>query len=162
MADYFQVELSSGVAAAIALGHASETLALERGQIYPIPGTNPHLMGITDWRGRLLWVLDLGSLLGLPKLSRRSSERLTLLAVANPKPVKQQLACAVETIAAIVSLESLGPVPGELKPRVRSLLTGMGAIGPRPVAVLDVPAIFAALQSPGMAANRRPVTAVEG
>lgn len=161
MTDYFQVKLSSGIAAAIALAHASETLALERAQICPIPGANPHLMGIADWRGRLLWVLDLSSLLGLPKLSRRSSDRLTLLAIAREKPVKQQLACAVERIEAIVSLESLAPVPRELKPRVRSLLSGIGAIGSGPVAVLDVTAIFAALQAPAIAAHRRPVVSVE-
>ncbi|GBF83604.1 chemotaxis signal transduction protein [Aphanothece sacrum FPU3] len=53
----------------------TEVLTVPLGQIVPIPHMPPWVMGIYNWRGEILWMVDLGHLLGLNSL-----------ASTNPKP----------------------------------------------------------------------------
>ena len=43
----------------------TEVLKIAVGQIVPIPQMPPWVMGVYNWRGNILWMLDLGQLLGL-------------------------------------------------------------------------------------------------
>jgi positive phototaxis protein PixI len=44
----------------------AEILNIPVEQITPIPALPPWVMGVYNWRGEILWVVDLGNLLGLP------------------------------------------------------------------------------------------------
>ena len=43
----------------------TEVLKIQFGQIVPIPQMQPWVMGVYNWRGDILWMLDLGDLIGL-------------------------------------------------------------------------------------------------
>lgn len=43
----------------------TEVLKIQFGQIVPIPQMPPWVMGVYNWRGDILWMLDLGHLIGL-------------------------------------------------------------------------------------------------
>jgi positive phototaxis protein PixI len=43
----------------------TEVLTIPIGTIVPIPHLPPWVMGVYNWRGKILWMLDLGHLLGL-------------------------------------------------------------------------------------------------
>ncbi len=43
----------------------TEVLKIPVGQIVPIPHMPPWVMGVYNWRGNILWMLDLGHLFGL-------------------------------------------------------------------------------------------------
>jgi positive phototaxis protein PixI len=43
----------------------SEVLTIALGEIVPIPHLPPWVMGVYNWRGEILWMVDLGLLLGL-------------------------------------------------------------------------------------------------
>ncbi|NJO41517.1 MAG: chemotaxis protein CheW [Cyanobacteria bacterium RU_5_0] len=45
--------------------HLTEVLSVPIGQIVPIPHTPPWVMGVYNWRGEILWMVDLGHLCGL-------------------------------------------------------------------------------------------------
>ncbi|MCS6959105.1 MAG: chemotaxis protein CheW [Pseudanabaenaceae cyanobacterium SKYGB_i_bin29] len=45
-----------------------EVISLSVDRLSPIPATPPYTMGVTNWRGEVLWVLDLSALLGLEPL----------------------------------------------------------------------------------------------
>ncbi len=42
----------------------TEVLTIPSGQIIPIPHMPPWVMGVYNWRGEILWMVDLGHLLG--------------------------------------------------------------------------------------------------
>ena len=42
-----------------------EVLTIPIGQIVPIPHVPPWVMGVYNWRGEILWMIDLGQLVGL-------------------------------------------------------------------------------------------------
>jgi positive phototaxis protein PixI len=43
----------------------TEVLTIKRGEIVPIFQMEPWVMGVYNWRGEILWMVDLGHLLGL-------------------------------------------------------------------------------------------------
>jgi positive phototaxis protein PixI len=47
------------------LKQITEVLKIQLGQIMPIPQMPAWVMGVYNWRGDILWMLDLGQLLGL-------------------------------------------------------------------------------------------------
>lgn len=49
----------------------TEVLTIPRGQIVPIFQMPPWVMGVYNWRGEILWMLDLGHLVGLTPLHQQ-------------------------------------------------------------------------------------------
>lgn len=45
-----------------------EVLSLSSDRLSPIPDTPSSTMGVTNWRGEVLWVIDLSALMGLEPL----------------------------------------------------------------------------------------------
>lgn len=158
--DYFHVELRRAVQLAVPLTHTAEVLTLTRRQICPIPGVGSHLLGTIDRRGRLLWVLELGDLLGLPQKGtrRQSHDKLTLLELIARNEAR--VGCVVSALKGIVSLDpdSFQPVPSQLHASVRPFLQGMTAVEGKRVAAIDVPSVLAALrQAPSVSVRSHSV-----
>ena len=60
--DYFIVELIDQVKLAIPLTQVKEVISVTNSDICPIPGVKPAVVGMTNQRGNLLWLLDLSLL----------------------------------------------------------------------------------------------------
>jgi positive phototaxis protein PixI len=57
--------------------NVTEVITLSCEQIVSLPETAPSLMGITNWRGEVLWLVDVGIVMGKEPLYRRSTTRGT-------------------------------------------------------------------------------------
>ena len=68
--DFFQVELEPSFSLIIPLERTAEVLSLQWAELCPIPGINAALLGISNQRGRLLWMVDIAALLGLTTVER--------------------------------------------------------------------------------------------
>jgi positive phototaxis protein PixI len=70
------------------LSQLTEVLTVPLGQITPIPHMPPWTMGVHNWRGEVLWVIDFGAFLGLTPWNRqsgsRSNYRVIMLSGATP------------------------------------------------------------------------------
>lgn len=64
--------------ALITITQLREVLKVDPRRIVPIPKLPPWLVGVYNWRGEILWVVDLGGFLGLTPLSEQSLEGTTL------------------------------------------------------------------------------------
>lgn len=53
----------------------TEVLKIKFGQIVPIPQMPPWVMGVYNWRGDILWMVDLGHLIGLDPWYQRENNR---------------------------------------------------------------------------------------
>ncbi|HAX75145.1 MAG TPA: hypothetical protein DCY88_04725 [Cyanobacteria bacterium UBA11372] len=47
----------------------AEVLSLDPSQIAPIPDMHPSVMGVCNWRGQVLWLVDLAHILGFGSFS---------------------------------------------------------------------------------------------
>lgn len=109
-------------------------------EVTRIPGSGPWLLGVANWRGRMLPVLDLRPLLGAVRLPLPSSARLVV--VARDDLVVGLVAEAVPGVYD-ESLSDVAPPPPTLPADAARLVTGQVADAQGPVAVLDVAAVLA-------------------
>jgi purine-binding chemotaxis protein CheW len=103
-----------------------------------VPRLPRWVVGVANWRGRILAVLDLRSLLGVdtPAVSGRS--RVLVLAEDGIS-----LGLLVDEVEGTSSLPGeLAAVPGPLPGNARELLSGQVPRDDGPVAVLDVAAVL--------------------
>lgn len=98
--DYFYVQLRRSVRVAVPLAQTAEVAMLSQTQVCPIPGVASALLGVVSQRGKLLWVLELSDLLGLPPsggaIARfRETHPVDLESGGNPpqRPTKTDCLC---------------------------------------------------------------------
>ncbi len=150
--DYFWVELESSLSLAIPLERTAEVVSFQWSEICPVPGIKPELLGVTNQRGQLLWVMDLNRLSGdSSSLKPSQGSRSTAIVL-----IKNNLRAAgvVAHLNGIIqlSLEQMTPLPLN-----QSCLTAQTQIDDRAVMVLDVDAVFQTLQS----SNFSPLSSVQ-
>ena len=56
---FLRISLASNTLALLPVQYLSEVLTMPNGQIMPIPHMTPWVMGAYNWRGEILWMVDL-------------------------------------------------------------------------------------------------------
>ncbi len=138
--DYFKVELSQSQLLAIALEQTAEVLTLQRTEICPIPGVKPELVGVSNQRGKLLWVIDLSAMLQLPPLNPRLSRQDKVTAVVLTTE-NYKIAGIVANLKGIISLNS-----ETFDSHPHPCLLAQTSFEDTVLSILDVDAIFDGLQ----------------
>lgn len=107
-----------------------------------VPGTPPWMTGVTNWRGRILGVVDLRSLLGLSvdEAGRARDARLVILTTG-----QVQLGLRADRVDGVldVDLDDLEPTLMTMSEDACSLLRGQANDAEGPVGVIDENAVFA-------------------
>jgi positive phototaxis protein PixI len=81
--------LDVDTAAMLPVTQLAEVLNLTYPQIMPIPDLAPWVLGVYNWRGEMLWVVDLAQLVGLTPLHqqlRSASNCKVLVSKTQPNP----------------------------------------------------------------------------
>jgi purine-binding chemotaxis protein CheW len=102
-----------------------------------IPGAPVWLAGVANWRGRLLPVLDLRSLLGAETAPLGNAARLVVLCADGVSA-----GILVEAVDGTGALDTIEEFPAALADRGSSLLAGQVPAADGPVAVLDTRAVL--------------------
>ena len=122
---------------AVALSEVEEVLPVP--PVTRLPGAPLWLMGVVNWRGRVLAAVDLRPLLGAERSPLASSARLVV--VSDGSVQAGLLAEAVPGLLADSATDAL-PVPATVSPAAASILTGIADVPEGQVAFLDVPAVL--------------------
>jgi positive phototaxis protein PixI len=75
---FLTFQLPSGALAMLPASQLIEILQLTLSQVVPIADMPPTLMGVCNWRGEVLWLMDLGHLLGTEPLYHQNLRQGTL------------------------------------------------------------------------------------
>ncbi|PLZ91915.1 chemotaxis protein CheW [Fischerella muscicola CCMEE 5323] len=62
---FLRLHLVQDMTALLPIQQVAEALTIPMGTIVPIPHMPPWVMGVYNWRGEVLWMVDLGHLCGL-------------------------------------------------------------------------------------------------
>lgn len=105
-----------------------------------LPDSPPWLRGIGNWRGHVLPLVDLRSLLGLPVTPLPSSARVVVIAVDD-----LEVGLLVEAVTGLTAIaEDLVPPPVTAGSEAAALLRGLAAGGAAgPIGVVDTAAVLA-------------------
>ncbi|MEB3338926.1 MAG: chemotaxis protein CheW [Leptolyngbyaceae bacterium] len=78
---FLRFHLIPDTTALLSVHQITEVLTVPLGQIVPIPQMPAWVMGIYNWRGEILWLADLGHLIGLTPLYEQSMGSSTCRAI---------------------------------------------------------------------------------
>jgi purine-binding chemotaxis protein CheW len=110
----------------------------------PIPGTPATVLGMLHHRGTILPVIDVRSLLGLPRLAPNRSTRIMVVE-------HQTIHAGIvgDAVADIVDfdLRAIEALPSSLPAAQAQYLSGLTVHEEQPVALLDLAAVFGAISA---------------
>ena len=98
---YLKFKLYPEVEAMLPVDRITEILKLRLVQIMPIPQMPAWVMGVYNWRGEILWMVDLSQLLGLDSWYRHqneSSQHTAIVLSAERQQVKIHLGLVVAQV----------------------------------------------------------------
>ena len=78
---FLRFHLVPDTTALLPVQQLTEVLDIPISQIVPIPEMPAWVMGVYNWRGEILWMLDLGHLLGLTPIHQQAKSYLTYTAI---------------------------------------------------------------------------------
>jgi chemotaxis signal transduction protein len=136
-----RVHLSLQDSALLPLKHTTEVIRVNGEDILPIPEMPDCVLGIYNWRGEMLWLIDVSHLMGLSPLSWRKQGMATPFVVVTESD-EQALGLLVMQVEEVEfhSLENLqAPASGLLSPGLMPFVLGVLPNSGTPV--LDVLAI---------------------
>ncbi|MDQ1626489.1 MAG: hypothetical protein QOI54_233 [Actinomycetota bacterium] len=107
-----------------------------------LPGAPPWLRGVANWRGRVLPVLDIRALVGVPVTPLPTSARLVVVSDGVPGGLSAGLVAEAVPGVNDVTLDDLAPSPATLPPEAARLVVGQVTDAHGPIAVLDVVALL--------------------
>lgn len=100
--------LDPDVKAMLPISQITEVLKLQLVQIMPIPQMPAWVMGVYNWRGDILWMVDLGQLLGLDSWYQHQHERISHTAIVlSPNRQDKQNEAQIHLGLAIAEVEDL-------------------------------------------------------
>ncbi|MBD2178942.1 chemotaxis protein CheW [Pseudanabaena sp. FACHB-1998] len=142
--EYCRLRVSPLLRIAIPITSVDEVIQLQPQDISPIPGVNPCLVGLTNQRGRLLWVLHLEKFLGMKPMPL--GKPIMAIAIRSQIPTEgiRCLACVVMAVEEIMTIDSqkLIPVPEIAPPSAKVLLSGIAKLDKNTYGVLNVKELF--------------------
>jgi positive phototaxis protein PixI len=78
---FLRVHLLPDTTAMLPVQQMTEVLTIPITQVVPIPQMPAWVMGVYNWRGEILWMVDLGQLVGLTPLHQQTTSRSNYTAV---------------------------------------------------------------------------------
>ena len=101
---FLRFHLGANTAAMLPIAQLAEVLKIPLGKIVPLPHMPAWVAGVYNWRGEILWMVDLGHLVGLAPWYAQTTNRLHHIAIAidvstlSPGSGKQMLGLMVNAV----------------------------------------------------------------
>lgn len=147
---FLQFSLKKGINGLVPLAELQGTIEIALTDILPVPQIAQYWLGITNWKGEAIWILDLAQLLGAPnwcmKQSIATSGMAMLIAID-----ERTIGLLVEEIEGIKTYNSSHCLPvAKIKTtaKMKSLFQGYFLnSNSEPSMVLDINSLFYLLQN---------------
>jgi positive phototaxis protein PixI len=100
---FLSFSFASHIKGLMSISQMSEVLTINLEQILRMPHMKPWVMGVYNWRGEILWMVDLGKLLGFPPLHQERNVRSSYKAIVLHLPLKKYDPAPDRTLGLVVS-----------------------------------------------------------
>ena len=119
-------QLGTNEKAAIPLEVVSEVLPVVTADILPVPEVPSCVLGLSNWRGEMIWWVDLEDLLGMTPLARKTttlSEQMAMVMTVENKSLGLLIRNLIDI--ELLELEQMNaPTPGLFPSEIMSFLEG--------------------------------------
>ena len=131
---YVRFQVEAHIPAILLMEYVQEVLIVPVARITPMPNMPECILGLLNRRSRVLWVVNLAQLLGLP--ASESSDRQYQIIITQVKQVK--LALAVQSVEGVKYYSHQNSqAPTEIFARLAPYLSGCITQGKETLVVLD-------------------------
>jgi positive phototaxis protein PixI len=128
---FLRFQLQSNLMALIEIDLVTELVNIPSDRIVPMPHLPPAVMGIYNWRGEILWIVNLATLLGANRATERNrSLQPTIIlscGVTSEDRLQQTIGLVVDEIDEIewFDLDSIqSPIPDNIYPEFSQWANG--------------------------------------
>ena len=127
--EYFGIELSDSVHLALPLMNTETVAKFEQKSICVIPGIAPFWYGVFNYKGLLLWVLDIDQFFDLSSQDDSPEKKLTAVVLSHQhQGTRRRVALVVQQLKGILSfeqnrLESFSSLSSSLSPSLSNSCT---------------------------------------
>src|ERR671932_1335148 len=121
---YLKFKFGQQTPAILSMSRAQEVVILPVGRLTPMPNMPPYVMGLLNRRSRVLWVIDLARMLGLPGVET-NVQHYNLVIISNGSASIGLIVQAVEGVVRLTpeSIQTpLGQVSSSLVPYLRGCI----------------------------------------
>lgn len=120
---FLRLNINSETVALLPMNELTEVLTVSSYQITPMPYMSPWIMGTHNWQSNILWLIDLGYLIGLEPLSGRVSTPSYTVAILQFRfpDSNQAVGVVVERVGNIERLDLNRIQPPALSPENQEL-----------------------------------------
>lgn len=148
-ARFLQFSLKKGINGLVPLTELQGTIKIALKDILPVPQIAQYWLGIANYKGEAIWILDLAQLLGAPNWCQRESVA-TMGMVMSIAIEERTIGLLVEEIAGIETYDSQNYLPVtqiDTTTKMKSLFKGYFLnSNSEPSMVLDINSLFYLLQ----------------
>lgn len=136
---HLTVQLGAQSVAALLMHHVQEVMVLPIRRLTPMPNKPACLLGLTNRRSRVLWVIDLAQMLGLGVLQANVQQHSVVVVQVGNIP----LGLAVHHVEEIswIPTDAIQVTPGQVSQGLLPYLRGCWVQPQNVVLILDAPAI---------------------
>jgi positive phototaxis protein PixI len=137
---YLKFKFGQQTPAALSMNRAQEVVVLPVERLTPMPNMPAHVMGLLNRRSRVLWVVDLARMLGLPGIET-NTQHYNIVIISNGSATFGLIVQAIEGVVRLTTecIQSpLGQVSSGLVPYLRGCVLQEQEI----LLVLDAEAIM--------------------
>jgi chemotaxis signal transduction protein len=127
---FLSFQVPPDIHAMVSAQELTEIVSLSPNQIVPIPDVPPQVMGVCSWRGEVLWLVDLGYLLGQDSLFQQGYRHAnySLIVVRHQR---NTLGLVVNQIGTMIWHNASEIYPITLRYQISALFSGVLAHSPR-------------------------------
>jgi twitching motility protein PilI len=76
---YLKFQLNQHTSAVLSIKHTQEVIVLPKESVTSIPNMPAAVLGLVNWRSRIIWVVDLAKMLNLDSLNHRGQQYNTII-----------------------------------------------------------------------------------
>lgn len=136
---YLRVQVGTQSSAALVMRHVQEVMVLPIRRLTPMPNKPACLLGLTNRRSRVLWVVDLARMLGLGALQANVQQHSVVVVQVGNIP----LGLAIQQVEEItwIPSDAIQATPGQVTQGLLPYLQGCWVQPQGVVLILDAPAI---------------------
>ncbi len=137
---YLKFQFGQQTSAVFSMSRAQEVIILPVGRLTPMPNMQAHVMGLLNRRSRVLWVIDLARMLGLPPIEI-NVQHYNLVIISNGSATFGLIVQAVEGVVRLTSESIQSPI-GQVSSGLVPYLRGCVLQEQEILLVLDAEAIM--------------------
>ncbi len=151
--EYFTVELASTINLGVPLDNMGAVAQFDVQSVCIVPGIAEFWHGVVNYKGSLLWVLDIDRFFDLEIQSDKSPQKMTAVVLKGEESINpKKVAIVTQQLKGILTIEQsfLKPIANNVSPQLRECCFAIAQVESQTTYIIDSTALLQQLHQKSM------------